>query len=80
MTASYQTSSLSFNDNNNGSRSRRTNRPSLNLYQCDVENFDNEVESFEVEAASYAEAAELAESRYCGDVYNMNIYEIQPIY
>lgn len=80
MTASYQTSFFSSDDNNNGSRSRRTNRPLLNLYQCDVENFDNEVETFEVEAASYAEAAEIAECRASGDVYNMNIYEIQPLY
>ena len=77
MTASYQTSFFAPTANDNSSRtSRRSNRNSLRIYQVDVENFDNEVESYEIEAHSAHEAAEIAESRFDGDVYNMNIYEV----
>lgn len=77
MTASFQTSFFAPLANENAARrNRRSNRPTLNLYQVDVENFDNEVESYEIEAHSASEAAEIAESRFCGDVYNMNVYAI----
>lgn len=77
MTASFQTSSFaSFANENNKGKARRSNRQSLHFYQVDVENFDNEVESYEVEASSASEAAEIAESLFSGDVYNMNIYEV----
>jgi hypothetical protein len=35
------------------------------------------VESYEIEAHSASEAAEIAESQFGGDIYNMNIYEQQ---
>ena len=74
MTATFQTSFFSNFENN--SNIRRNKRSSLRLFQVDVENFDNEVESFEIEAENAAEAAEIAESRFGGDVYNMNIYDM----
>lgn len=77
MTASVQTSFFSSLEtaNNNNRKTRRSNRPSLRLFQVDVENFDNEVESYEIEAYSMAEAAEIAQSRFGGEAYNMNIYD-----
>lgn len=77
MTASFQTSffALAANEYNNR-KARRISHNSLRMYQVDVENLDNEVESYEIEAHSASEAAEIAESRFDGDVYNMNIYEV----
>lgn len=78
MTATVQTSFFSSLDtvNNASRKARRSNRPSLRLFQVDVENFDNEVESYEIEAFSMAEAAEIAQSLYGADAYNMNIYSV----
>lgn len=78
MTASVQTSFFSSLEtaNNNNRKARRYNRPSLRLFQVDVENFDNEVESYEIEAYTMAEAAEIAQSRFGADAYNMNIYSV----
>ena len=78
MTASFQTSFLASNNNGNNiyRSTRRANRNAKHLYQVDVENFDNEVESYEIEAYSASEAAEIAEGMFPGDVYNMNIYEV----
>ena len=75
MTATFQTSFFSTLENN--CNIRRNKRNSRRLFQVDVENFDNEVESYEIEAADAAEAAEIAESRFGGDVCNMNIYEMR---
>lgn len=77
MTASFQTSFFAPVANENNRRSNRSsNAKTIHLYQVDVENFDNEVESYEIEASNASEAAEIAECRFSGDVYNMNIYEI----
>ena len=78
MTATVQTSFFSSleNANNLSRKARRSNRPQLRLFQVDVENFDNEVESYEIEAYNMAEAAEIAQSRFGGDAYNMNIYDV----
>lgn len=77
MTASFQTAFFAIDANNNINRkSRRSNGPRPHLYQVEVENFDNEIETYEVEAFTAAEAAEIAESRFSGDVYNMNIYDM----
>lgn len=57
-------------------KARRSNRPQLRMFQVDVENFDNEVESYEIEAYTMAEAAEIAQSRFGADAYNMNIYSV----
>ena len=78
MTATVQTSFFSSLEtfNNNNRKVRRSNRPSLRLFQVDVENFDNEVESYEIEAYNMAEAAEIAQSRFGSDAYNMNIYAV----
>ena len=46
----------------------------LNFYQVDIEDFDNEVYSYEVEAHNDAEAAEIAEQMFNGDIYTMYVY------
>ena len=46
------------------------------LFQVDVEDFDNEVRSYEIEAYNAGGATEKAESLFRGDVYNMNIYDL----
>ena len=46
----------------------------LNFYQVDIEDFDNEVHSYEVEAHNDAEAAEIAEQMFNGDIYTMYVY------
>ena len=74
MTATFQTSFFSTLENN--SYIRRNKRHSRRLFQVDSENFDNEVEIYKIEAADATEAAEIAESRFGGDVYNMNIYDM----
>jgi hypothetical protein len=79
MTASYQTAFLASSLDIDGkavATSRFAKNGSLKLFQVDIENFDNEVESYEIEARDYAHAAELAEERF-SDIYNMNIYEIR---
>lgn len=76
MTATVQTPFFSSNETSISRQTRRSNRPSLRLFQVDVENFDNEVESYEIEAYSMAEAADIAESRFGVDAYNMNIYDV----
>ena len=73
MTATVQTPFFSSNETSN---SRQGCRSALRLFQVDVENFDNEVESYEIEASSMAEAADIAESRFGGEAYNMNIYDV----
>lgn len=74
MTATFQSSIYSSSNDNSQYRIRRSGR---RLYQVDIENFDHEIESIEVEAHNYAEATEEAQAMYCGDIYNMNIYEIR---
>ena len=78
MTASVQTSFFPSLENadNISRKARRSNRPQLRLFQVDVENFDNEVESYEIEAHNRAEAADIAQSRFGGEAYNMNIYDV----
>ena len=78
MTASVQTSFFSSleNSENISRKARRSNRPQPRMFQVDVENFDNEVESYEIEAFSMAEAAEISQNLYGADAYNMNIYSV----
>ena len=78
VTASVQTSFFSSleNSKNISRKARRSNRPQLRMFQVDVENFDNEVESYEIEAHNMAEAADIAQSRFGGEAYNMNIYDV----
>jgi hypothetical protein len=78
MTATFQTSCFAPLENEIAERKpRHSSRKALRLFQVDVENFDNEVESYEIEAHSAAEAAEIAEAQFGDAVYNMNIYEIE---
>lgn len=78
MTATVQTSFFTSRENANNKvrKSRRSNRPVLRQFQVDVENFDNEVESYEIEAYDMAQAAEIAQSRFGAEAYNMNIYAV----
>ena len=46
----------------------------LNFYQVDIEDFDNEVYSYEVEARNDEEAALKAEELFNGDIYTMYVY------
>lgn len=55
MTATFQSSIYSSSNDDSQYRIRRLGR---RLYQVDIENFDHEIESIEVEAHNYAEAAE----------------------
>lgn len=74
MTATFQSSIYSSSNDNSQYRIRRLGR---RLYQVDIENFDHEIESIEVEAHNNAEARRRSTGKYCGDIYNMNIYEIR---
>jgi hypothetical protein len=71
MTATFQTSAF----NSYANKSVHTSSNATHLYQVDVENFDREVETFEIEAATVSEAARIAEGLFGASVYNMNIYE-----
>ena len=75
MTATFQTSAFSTLETSTRNN-RRSNRRMPRLFQVDVEDFDNEVRSYEIEAYNACEAAEKAESLFPGDVYNMNIYDL----
>lgn len=71
MTASFQTS---FFTSSTASKNR-SRRSSFRLWQVDVENFDHEVETYEIEAPSASKAAEIVEGMV-SEIYNMNIAEI----
>ena len=76
MLARLGTAGWYENSENISRKARRSNRPQPRMFQVDVENFDNEVESYEIEAYTMAEAAEIAQSRFGADAYNMNIYSV----
>ena len=46
----------------------------LNFYQVDIEDFDNEVYSYEGEARNDEDAALKAEELFNGDIYTMYVY------
>lgn len=46
------------------------------FFQVDIEDFDLEVHSFQIEATSAAAAAATAQALFDGDIYNMNIYGV----
>jgi hypothetical protein len=73
MTATFQTSFYAPLENSYNAR--RSAAKKMRLFQVDIEFFDNEYESHEIEARDYADAAEQAEARF-SNIYNMNIYEI----
>lgn len=66
MTSAY-TSQIANNKKN-------IRRCGLKFFTVEITNFDNETETFEVEAANAAEAAEQAEAMFGQDVYMMNVY------
>ena len=49
-------------------------RDSPQLSEVDIEDFDNEVYSYEVEARNDEEAALKAEEMFNGDIYTMYVY------
>lgn len=75
MTPSFQTSFLSSASTSNSGNHRRSNRYSESIYQVEITDFNDEVQTLEVCAGSFAEAAEIAKSICLCDVYMMNIYE-----
>lgn len=52
----------------------RYNRNAKKMYQVDIEGFDGEMESVEIEAANEEEAAEAAQSFVDFSIYNVNVY------
>lgn len=75
MTHSVQTSAMNLGSNNNSVNYRtRYIKNAMKFYQVDIEDFDNEVYSYEVEARNDEEAAEKAEQLFSGDIYNMFVY------
>lgn len=64
------------NANKNIHKARRSNRPVLRQFLVNVENFNNEVESYEIEAYDMAQAAEIAQRRFGAEANNMNIYAV----
>ena len=46
----------------------------MKFYQVDIEDFDNEVYSYEVEARNDEEVALKAEELFNGDIYTMYVY------
>lgn len=75
MTPSFQTSFLSSAYTSNSGSRRRSNRFSESIYQVEITDFNDDVQTLEVCASSFAEAAEIAKSICLCDVYMMNIYE-----
>ena len=73
MTHSVQTSVMDFGNNSVNNRSRYI-KNAMKFYQVDIEDFDNEVYSYEVEARNDEEAAEKAEQLFSGDIYTMYVY------
>lgn len=51
-------------------------RGGLKFYTVEITDFDNETETFEVEARSESEAAQKAQAQFGGDVYMMNVYSL----
>ncbi len=51
-------------------------RGGLKFYTVEITDFDNETETFEVEARSESEAAQKAQAQFSGDVYMMNVYSL----
>ena len=81
MTPTFQTSLFTYQlqelDNRLSARRRiKASQEKWHMYQVEIENFDSEFETFEIEAMSAVEAAEEAEHLYQGDIYNMCIYDV----
>ena len=55
-------------------RGRLAERDYPQLSEVDIEDFDNEVYSYEVEARNDEEAALKAEELFNGDIYTMYVY------
>ncbi|MBQ2838392.1 MAG: hypothetical protein IJE73_01945 [Muribaculaceae bacterium] len=73
MTHSVQTSVMDFGNNSVNNRSRYI-KNAMKFYQVYIEDFDNEVYSYEVEARNDEEAANKAEQMFNGDIYTMYVY------
>lgn len=78
MTHSFQTAVLQspIAKANNCKKSHRSVE-SNKLFQVEITDFENECYTIEVEAKDFSEASEKAEALFFGDIYNMNIYELQ---
>ena len=78
MTHSFQTAVLQspIVKANNCKKSHRSVE-SNKLFQVEITDFEDECYTLEVEAKDFSQASEKAEAAFCGDIYNMNIYELQ---
>ena len=75
MTHSVQTSVMNLGyDNISINRRSRFIPNAVKFYQVNIEDFDNEVYSYEVEARNDEEAAQKAEQMFSGDIYTMYVY------
>ena len=78
MTHSFQTSVLqSPIERTNICKKSQRSVESNKLFQVEILDFENECYYIEVEARDFAHASESAEALFNGDIYNMNIYELQ---
>ena len=74
MTSSFQSSV--FNSLNGTSNNHYRNKfSSESIYQVEITDFDGDIQTLEVSASSFSEAASIAESLYSGQVNMMNVYE-----
>lgn len=76
MSENYQTATFAPIAGTEQKRTRRSNTRSPKLYQVHMEGFDGEYSQHEIEAWSFAEAADKARDLADGPIYNMNIYEL----
>ena len=73
MSYEFMTSALTSHSSANKMNIRRGG---LKFYTVEITDFDNETETFEVEARSESEAAQQAQAQFGGDVYMMNVYSL----
>ena len=71
MSYEFMTSALTSHSSANKMNIRRGG---LKFYTVEITDFDNETETFEVEARSASDAAQQAQAQFGGDVYMMNVY------
>ena len=68
MTSAFTSKTVANNQN--------IRRSGLKFFTVEITDFDNETETFEVEARSASDAAQQAQAQFGGDVYMMNVYSL----
>ena len=72
---SYEFMTAAFTSHSSANK-MNIRRGGLKFYTVEITDFDNETETFEVEARSESEAAQKAQAQFGGDVYMMNVYSL----